>query len=383
MSARNSRHAMIPDIHYNYLGRVNDPLAYKCQTQANGKHCYGVNQMRNAYSVAPLLSQGFTGKGRTIVILDAYQAPHLRDDLGDFDARFGLAPIALNIVAPQGVPSWDSHSVMQQTWSAEISVDVEWAHAIAPDAAITLVEAKSENDPDLIPALNYAIDKNLGDIISMSFGEGEDCPGADVLRQWHDAFVKATSKKITLFSSAGDSGVAQQTCDGNSWHVMASTPASDTLVTGVGGTTLNADEDTGDYSSETAWNEPALKSASGGGFSATFQKPAYQDQISVINKKRGVPDVAYNSSTDGGVITVWSDGSNGPGGIYSFGGTSVGAPQWSAIVAIADQYSNQRLGLINPILYKIGNTPDWYHSAFHDIVSGNNGIELQATPKAI
>ncbi|GHO86571.1 S53 family peptidase [Dictyobacter formicarum] len=368
---------------HRYLGRVDGPLAYNCKSSEVNKYCYGVDQVRTAYSIAPLLANGFTGKGRTIVIIDAYQAPHLRDDVGDFDARFGLPPLSLQIIAPDTLPAWDSHDTTQQTWAAEISLDVEWAHAMAPDASITLVESKSENDPDLIRVLNYTIDHDLGDVISMSFGESEDCATADVLKAWHEAFEKATRSGITLLSSSGDSGTGEPTCDNKSWNEAASIPVSDPLVTGVGGTTLNADVKMGTYQSETVWSDPAVRSASGGGFSAVYQKPAYQDHITAIGEKRGVPDVAYNSSTNHGVVVVWSDGDHGPGGMYSFGGTSAGTPQWAAIVAIADQYANQRLGFINPLLYQIGSTPVWYQSAFHDIVDGDNAVNLKSANNTI
>ncbi|GLV58409.1 hypothetical protein KDH_52420 [Dictyobacter sp. S3.2.2.5] len=378
-----TRHAAVVSPHYRYLGRPYDSLFSKCQINQSDKHCYGVDQMRNAYSIAPLLARGYTGKGRSIVIIDAYQAPHLRDDVADFDARFGLPPINLNIVVPDKLPAWNKHDDTQQTWSAEISLDVEWAHAIAPDASITLVESKSENDPDLIRALNYTIDHDLGDIISMSFGESEACATADVLKSWHKAFETATRLGMTLLAASGDSGPGEQTCDNESWNKAASIPVSDPLVTGVGGTALEADLVTGEYQSETVWRDPASQSASGGGFSDIYKKPSYQDQIANIADKRGTPDVAYNSSTSRGVVVVWSDGEHGPGSLYSFGGTSSGTPQWAGIVALADQYANQRLGFINPLLYQIGKRSDWYQSAFHDIVKGNNGVSLSATDATI
>ena len=125
-------------------------------------------------------------------------------------------------------------------WAEEISLDVLWAHAIAPGANITLVLAKSNNDADILSATKYAVDHNLGDVISQSFGENENCvdphdPRAAARRVRH-----ATLKGITLFASSGDEGAAQPTCDGTSRMKAVSSPASDPLVTGVGGTELHA-----------------------------------------------------------------------------------------------------------------------------------------------
>ena len=185
-------------------------------------------------------------------------------------------------------------------WAEEISLDVEWAHAIAPGANIVLVLAKTNNDTDILSALKYAVDNNLGDVISMSFGENESCVDPDLLSGYHAVFAAATQKNITLFASSADQGAALPTCDGNSWVKAASQPASDPLVTGVGGTELHAadfclpalgcDPAThplpGTYLSEIVWNEgppfgdfqPFFGStdATGGGFSVVFDEPPYQ-----------------------------------------------------------------------------------------------------------
>src|SRR5205814_6455468 len=115
---------------------------------------------------------------------------------------------------------------------------------------------------------NYAVDNNLGDVISMSFGESDQCLGTSLTSAWHQAFVNATKKGITLFASSGDQGASQPSCDGNSWIKSSSAPASDPLVTGVGGTELNAADFSclrtgtcstapapGTWLSEIGWNE--------------------------------------------------------------------------------------------------------------------------------
>jgi subtilase family serine protease len=336
--------------------------------------CYGPDQIRGAYDIQSVLNSGVTGAGRTIVIIDAFQSPTIRTDLARFDTLWKLdAPPTFKIIAPWSptntpVP-FNPFDGSQVSWSAEISLDVEWAHAVAPGAAIDLVLAKSDQDADILSATRYAVDQNLGDVISQSFGEAEMCADANLIVQEHAIFGTAGDKGITLFASSGDTGAAQPTCDNSGRVLSASTPASDPDVTGVGGTALTTAGTNGQYQSESAWN------ASGGGFSTIYRRPGYQAPFQDNNKQRGVPDVAYDADTArSGVIVVWS--ALAPTGTFQywrFGGTSVGSPQWAGIVALADQKGDHRLGAINKSLYHIGKS-DAYASAFHDITSGNNSI---------
>jgi subtilase family serine protease len=113
-----------------------------------------------------LYKAGITGKGRTIAIVDAFQSPVIRDDLALFDQTFGLPDPKFTIVAPDGLTPFDENDPNQVGWAAEISLDVQWAHAIAPDAAITLVLAKSNEDADILSATRYVVDHGLADVIS-------------------------------------------------------------------------------------------------------------------------------------------------------------------------------------------------------------------------
>ncbi len=352
---------------------------YSCQSNTAAVRCYGPTQIRNAYSIQPLLNKGITGKGTTIVILDAYGAPNIQTDLHTFDQNFGLNDPVLNVIPGEGtLPVFDPTDPNDVGWAGEIALDVEWSHVVAPDATIDLVIAKTSNDPDLIASLNYAVSKNLGDTVSMSFGEDENCEDAPTAASWHAAFEAATRKGITLFASAGDNGSAQPTCDNSSFEQVTSMPAADPLVTAVGGTQLVADATTGAYQSETTWNEPNFGAATGGGFSKIVAKPFYQyGNKNIVGNGRGVPDVAYNAAVNGGVLTVSSDSGRGPGAIFISGGTSAGSPQWAGITALANQLGHKRLGLINPYLYlTFGLSNAIYTSTFHDIKTGTNGITL-------
>jgi hypothetical protein len=253
---------------------------FNCQVGLSVGACYDPYQMRHAYNIDTLIGAGFDGRHKTIVIVDAFQSPNIVQQLNVFDTFYGLSSLnglggphnsslgRFTQIAPDGLTPFVPGDPNMAGWAEEISLDVLWAHAIAPGANITLVLAKTNNDADILSATKYAVDHDLGDVISQSFGENESCVDPDLLEQEHDVFADATMKNMTLFASSGDQGAAQPTCDGNSWVKAASSPASDPLVTGVGGTELHAaaycltslgcDPSTnpapGTYQGEIAWN---------------------------------------------------------------------------------------------------------------------------------
>jgi subtilase family serine protease len=356
--------------HYRVAGHVNpsDPPTFSCQL-TDPASCFGPAQIRAAYGVDKLAARGLTGAGRSIAIVDAFQSPTIAHDLALFDAVFELPDPQFVQVAPDGLTPFDPNDQGQVGWSAEISLDVEWAHAIAPGAKITLVLAKSNSDEDILSATRFAVDHNLGDVISQSFGENESCVEPAVARAQHNLFLRATAKNITLLASAGDQGSAQLACDGESFVKAASSPATDPLVTAVGGTLLVANGLTGAYASESVWNEPEFQAAGGGGFSVEFGKPAFQARQP--GRARGEPDVAYNAGINTSVLVVWSSSGLGEDLVFGFGGTSAGSPQWAGLVALTNQADHGRVGFINPTLYALAATPA-YRALFHDITVGDN-----------
>jgi subtilase family serine protease len=177
--------------------------------------------------------------------------------------------------------------------------------------------------------------------------------------------------------SSGDYGAAVNHCRGArtaaAYVKGVDLPASDPLTLAVGGTSLRASRATGAYIGETAWNHPSpsVSQASGGGFSRVFPRPAYQDGIPGIGATRGVPDVAADADRTGMAFAI-SDGSQRYG-LTGIGGTSVAAPVWAAVIALADQYAGRHLGFVNPALYQIGRSPSYYQ-AFHDVTTGTNTV---------
>ena len=353
-------------------------VLFDCQRNTNPVpvKCYGPDQIRAAYGVQELLDRGINGSGRTIVIVDAFGSPTIAQDLHLFDQAWGLPDTTLNVVAPDGIGTGDPDEVLG--WAVETSLDVEWAHVIAPDAAIDLVIGKTNDDADMLSALTYAVNQNLGDTISMSFGEAEQCMDSTLFANQHTLFQQALAQKMTLFASTGDFGAAQPTCDGSDVFKAASTPASDPDVTGVGGTSLRADAVTGYYFSERVWNEYLESGAAGGGgFSSFFSRPSFQTGSNVYSPQRGLPDVSYNAGIAGGVLVFITLGPPffDPGTyVFIVGGTSAGSPQWAGLAALADQIKGGRLGTINPTLYDLAKLPSYSTSYFHDILVGQNSF---------
>jgi subtilase family serine protease len=287
------------------------------------------SQIRTAYN---LPSTGGTG---TIAIVDAFDDPTALNDLNVFSSQFGLPTANFEKhTMSNGIPT-------DGGWALEMSLDVQWAHAVAPTAKILLVEATSNGDTDLLAAVDYARSRSDVVAISMSWG-GPEFSGSP---SYDSYFTSAYG--ATFFASSGDNGA------GVSW------PAVSANVVGVGGTTLTFSG--GVVSSETAW------SGSGGGISSYVTEPSYQLAygVSGTNGHRGVPDVSYDADPNSGVAVYDSTPYNFQTGWWVVGGTSAGSPQWAAI---------QSLGLTstNNNFYTDAKSSS-YSSYFRDITSGSNG----------
>ncbi len=345
--------------------------------------CYGPDQIRTAYGIQPLLNAGYDGSGRTIAIVDAYGSPTLNADLSTFDSLWGLPEVNLQVVAPFGIDS--TSATNGAGWAGETTLDVSWAHAVAPGAKILLVIAKSNDDADILKATRWISDNfatTQADVLSQSFGEAERCMDPGLLTRQHALFAKMTGQGITLLASSGDQGAGQPTCDGSAYFKSTSTPASDPYVTSVGGTDLIAEGVSGAYKSESTWNESNIFGdavAGGGGVSIIYSRPSYQAPVQKSDM-RTVPDVSYNAAVFQGVLTHWDATPFGrPSGWYRFGGTSAGSPQWAGIVAIADQIAGGRIGSINKALYDVGKNHD-ASTYFHDVADGSSNSIPDLTP---
>jgi subtilase family serine protease len=302
------------------------------------------NQVKTAYGISSLPHQG---EGQVIAIVDAFDAPTIDSDLTTFNNNFGLAACTKANGCFNKIYASGTKPRANAGWSLETSLDVEWAHAIAPKAKIMLVEASSSSMNALFDAIDVAI-KNGATVISMSWGGNEF---SDQI-QFDSVF---NNPNVTFTASSGDNG-----------HGLLY-PAVSPYVISVGGTSLTIDG-AGNYRGEKAWD------GSGGGLSAYESEPAYQSQYGLPHNPsnvRGAPDVSYNADPASGFAVYDSTSVNGRSGWFVVGGTSAGAPQWAALIAITKSSSLRKLSNIHSLLYSIATNK--YRLTYNDIQQGTNG----------
>ena len=284
-------------------------------------------------------SAATAGQGKTIAIVDAYDDPTAEADLGVFDSQFGLpaCTTANGCFKKVNQTGGTSYPAANSGWALEISLDVQWAHAIAPGAKVLLVEASSNSFSNLLKAEDYA--RTHAQYVSNSWG-GSESP----LEKMYDShFVQSG---VSFFVSAGDAGLP------------AEYPSSSPNVISVGGTTLHLDG-SGHVTSETGWSD-------GGGGCSRYEKPtaaqaAYSGYAQVNCKgKRATPDVSLDADPASGVAVYDSTPYSGQSGWWQVGGTSASSPMWAARSADAGVVVNSAYVYGNAITYR-------------DITSGNNG----------
>jgi subtilase family serine protease len=301
-------------------------------------------QVRAAYGFNNISFGGATGdgKGQTIAIVDAYNDPNIVSDLKKFDQTFGIAdPPSFKVVNQTGGTKLPQND---QGWSSEIALDVEWAHAIAPGANILLVEANSSYTSDLNKALDYARGAPGVVVVSNSWGGSE--------------YSTEKSDDVHFTTPSGHPGVTFTVAAGDN-GAPAEYPSSSPDVLSVGGSTLRR-------TSSGAWSSESVWSGGGGGTSTYEGLPSFQSGLGISN--RGTPDVSYDANPNTGFAVYDSYGDTG---WDVFGGTSAGAPQWAALIAIADQgralAGKGSLSNAQAALYTLP------RADFHDITSGSNG----------
>ncbi len=345
-------------------------------------------QIKSAYGIDSVMFGSVVGDGtgQTIAVINAFDNPDLVDlndpsfdssDLHLFDARFGLPdPPAFTKVDQTGGTNFPG---TDPSWANESSMDVEWVHAIAPQASILLVEANSAGLDDLIGAsqggegmgaVQYARTVPGVSVISMSFAASEAG-----LETTYDKYftTPAGHTGITFVAGSGDDGAP------------GGYPAFSPNVIAVGATTLTLSGS--NYGSETGYID------SGGGTSLYEGKPSFQNDVSTPSTSlRTIPDVSFNGDVNTGVAVydIFNGGASTPW--FKVGGTSFSSPAWGGLIAIADQgHAQAGLGTLDgptqtlPRIYEV-NAGD-----FNDITSGSNGfgassgydlVTGRGTPKA-
>ncbi len=380
-------------------------------------HCYTPAEMTAAYGIDTLHAQGLTGKGQTIVIVDSYGSPTALADLQKFSQTFGLPAPDLTIYYPNGKPTYSNsmHGV-QVGWAFETSLDLQWAHAIAPDAKIVLVAANPaetqgvQGFPGMFLGIQHAVNTYPGSVISQSFAVTEQSfhSAADVqVARFDKVYQQAAANHITVIGASGDSGTANGDKQGRLYPFpTVNWPSSDPLVTSAGGTwlqygwkwnpsitaaqyysclatapdssTCDAQYlafNTGPGRTEAVWKEDWLPAATGGGLSVLFPEPTFQSSVpqNLLNGKRGLPDLSWNAAVDGGALVYTSFGGVRVGW-HVVGGTSASTPQLAGMIALANQLADQQgkqhhVGRLDPLLYQLP------PSDFNDIVPQTFGVE--------
>jgi subtilase family serine protease len=350
--------------------------------------CYVPDQIEAAYNLPALYDRGITGKGQTIVVIDAFGSPTIADDLLQFDQYLGLGTPPLRIVKVGHVPTFDSGNADMIGWASETTLDVEYAHAGAPDAKIVLVEVAKDDLQHLALAVRYAVQHKLGDVISLSWGAPEQALGREFVSSYSSIFSQAASSHITIVASSGDSGASGQDNNGNYYrHPVASWPATSPFVTAVGGTRLNLNASGARNGLDTAWNDTYSHSvnnfffgndgpnplATGGGKSAYYGRPRYQNGVrNIAGHQRGIPDISMSASCSV-AVNVFETFTGGQGGWTASCGTSESAPMFAAIIALADQAAGHPLGLVNPALYALAAR---HAPGIVPVASGNNTVSF-------
>jgi kumamolisin len=278
-----------------------------------------------------------TGGSRMIAIVDAYDAPNAASDLALFSTQFGLPPANFQVVYASG-----SKPARDSGWEIEESLDVQWAHAMAPEAKIVLVEAASSNLTDLLAAEDVAsnmVNAAGGGEVSNSWGASEFSGETS----YDSHFVKAN---VVFFASSGDN-------PGTIW------PGTSLNVISAGGTTVRRNPSTGKFVSEIPWD------SAGGGVSSQEALPSYQSAIpSIPGNGRGVPDLSFDSNPITGVWVLDSL----QGGWFIVGGTSVASPALAGIINSAGSFAASTNAELTTIYGNQGVVTD-----FRDIRTGYCG----------
>lgn len=356
-----------------------------------------------AYRLQPLYNNGKDGTGQTVVIVDAFGSPTAAADFSVFSSVFGLPTGNFAVYSPFGTPPNNAG------WAGETTLDIEWSHAMAPGANIALVQALDNYDNNLQAAIQWALDNQLGNVISNSYGSYEYGNDPGSMQAWDDLFAEGASLGVSINFSTGD--------DGDFYRAVGaytvSVPSDSPHATAVGGTSdfLNpnysmkfqtgwgtditriANPDTGTPPSNPP-NVPPVCAATlapgqcfyfggGGGQSTYFSKPDWQKRLPGTG--RWQPDISMTADPYTGVEIIYSYLSPGSYYLQVIGGTSASCPMFSGLWAIVNQAayakSGQSAGLAAPYLY---NLPA---GAINDVLPASPysktnlvGVILQAPP---
>ncbi len=316
-----------------------------------GQTSYTPGQVAKAYNFP-----SNTGAGQTIAVIEL-GGGYNPSDLATYWRQVGVSGVSVTAIGVDGTtnaPTGDPNSA-----DGEVALDIEVIGAIAPGARIAVYFADN-TDQGFLDGINAAIHDKVRkpSVISISWGGPESSWTPQSMNAFNAAFHDAALLGISVCVASGDNGSDDGVGDGAN---HADFPASSPWVLACGGTRLHANR--GKIISETVWNDGADGGASGGGLSAHFSVPLYQQNIKAVSGRRGVPDVAGDADPESGYLTI-VDGQSGV-----IGGTSAVAPLWSALIALFNQELGRNVGWLHPYLYGAAVQA----GALRDITQGNNG----------
>ncbi|HZU14861.1 MAG TPA: S53 family peptidase [Chloroflexota bacterium] len=325
-----------------------------------------------AYDLSTLRAR-VDGSGQTIALaeLDDYN----QGNISAYDSRFNIsAPTPERIAVP-----YNGRKAKMGDGETEVELDMEVTQAIAPGAQLLVYESPNDINA-LVIQIDAMVSDNKSSILSMSWGVPETTVNKDYVASENEVIEEAATQGVSVLAASGDNGAYADSNQPNTLTVQ--TPSDDPWLTAVGGTALNFDGTS--YQGEQSWGDTSDNSGSGGGLSSFFREPYYQQgpgvQNSYSNGGREVPDVSANGDPNTGYAIYTYDTSSKKTGWQVWGGTSAAAPLWASYVALLDDYLNQKLGFLNPLLYDLGQKSSTFsYSPFHDVTQGNN-LYYPATP---
>ena len=355
---------------------------------------YQPSEMHTAYGMNGLYAAGLTGSGQTVVITDAFGDATIESDANVFSQLYGLPALDssnFQIVSAPGSLNHPTVSVFGNPagWAVEISIDVEWVHAMAPGAKIVLVVSPN-NGSDLDEAINFAVVHHYGNTITNSWAGVEGFGNPAQFNRDNRILEEAAVQGIDVNFSSGDSGDYAQAVGFNT----VSFPASSPFATAVGGTSLALNTDD-TIAFQTGWGTNLTRIANrvsqgsspsnpplslgflfgaGGGPSLTFAKPDFQQNLP--GTKRLLPDVAMLADPETGVEII--ETVNGQLTVAVYGGTSVASPMFSGIMAIAAQKAGHALGQAAPLMYGLASANDTT-KAIYDVTDYGSASNVTGT----
>jgi subtilase family serine protease len=365
------------------------PLAYGRTSFPTNNCGYSPAQLRSAYGVQSAVSHGDTGRGITVAIIDAYGSPTILADANAYSDLQGEPEFAAGQYTETLMTPFDLQGECgPDGWNEEETLDVEAVHGLAPGANVHYIGAQ-DCDTGIDAAVNYVLQNHVANIVSNSYGfAGEDGLGAEVALE-HSQFTQAAIEGIGFYYSTGDDG---DNVAIGAPHPEPDFPATDPLVTAVGGTSLAVNSHNG-YLFETSWGDdldsvnfatsPSSYSVAppgsflfggGGGVSALFAEPLYQ-RLAVPNSlaklngptaMRVIPDVAAVGDPETGFLILFR------GTPTQIGGTSLACPVFAGIQALASQGRRFPIGFANPLLYVLNLSG----ATFHDVQAPTSTVAM-------